>query len=147
MDGYETVRKLISDPVTARLPIIAVTASAFDEDKKIVAKSGFSGYVRKPFQPQDIFEILQEKLDLDFELAQSSSGAKKGTVTVGPQDIRALEEETKTELRTALERGNMTRFKALLNKIAPTAPELAAAMSEMAGRYEYDRLTELLGGK
>ena len=145
MDGFETMRKLISDSATANLPVIAVTASAFDEDKKIVAQAGFCGYVRKPFQPQDIFEILQEKLDLDFELSQSSSHAKNGPVKISPQDMRTLDEPTKSEMRTALERGDMTRFKALLNKIAPTFPELAEAMSKMAGRYEYDRLTELLG--
>ena len=61
--------------------------------------------------------------------------------------MMALTSATKSEFLTALERGDMTRFKALLKRIASTSPELAAAMADMANRYDYDRLHELLIGR
>jgi CheY-like chemotaxis protein len=145
MDGDEAARRLIENPATANIPVIAVTASAFEEDKRIVANAGFAGYVRKPFRPQDIYAILQAKLGLDFELTQPAPRSQKAGATLDRQAMRALDEPTKAELRAALDRGNMTQFKALLARIEPSEPEIAESLSEIVSRYDYDRLHELLG--
>jgi CheY-like chemotaxis protein/anti-sigma regulatory factor (Ser/Thr protein kinase) len=144
MDGYEAARKISEDPATAQLPMIAVTASAFEEDKKTVMAAGFSGYVRRPFKPQEIFAILRSKLNLDFEPVPPASEEGNSAEPIGPQDMQRLDAETKESLREALERGNIRQFRTMLEKVALTEPELAASLSELARTYNYDRLGELL---
>ena len=51
MDGYETARELLADPVTARIPIIAVTAYAMAGDRAKALAIGFRDYIEKPYDP------------------------------------------------------------------------------------------------
>ena len=48
MDGFEATRRLRSDPAYSRIPIIALTASVMEEDKKRCTDAGMNGYVPKP---------------------------------------------------------------------------------------------------
>ena len=49
MDGYEAVRELLADPVTAGIPIIAVTAYAMTGDRTKALALGFRDYIEKPY--------------------------------------------------------------------------------------------------
>ena len=59
MDGYESTRRIreLDDPVLSSIPILAMTANAFDEDRRIAASCGMDGFISKPI---DIEEVIQE---------------------------------------------------------------------------------------
>lgn len=62
MNGYEAtaqIRKL-----SATIPIIAITAYAFPEDKKRILDSGFNGYLCKPINFRELRSKIQETLQL-----------------------------------------------------------------------------------
>ena len=64
MDGYEatkTIRKL-EDQKLAAIPIIAMTANAFEEDRQEALKSGMNGHIAKPINVDTLFDILEEVL-------------------------------------------------------------------------------------
>ena len=66
MDGYRTTEEIRSLPdKRAQIPIVAMTANVFDEDKKKAYEAGMNGYKAKPIDTKAIFstlgEILQEK--------------------------------------------------------------------------------------
>jgi two-component system cell cycle response regulator DivK len=48
MDGMAAVRELKRDPVTAKIPVIAVTASAMPLERDAILRAGFDGYQPKP---------------------------------------------------------------------------------------------------
>ena len=50
MDGYEATRRIraLDNPELARIPIIAVTANAFEEDRMAALDAGMDGHVAKP---------------------------------------------------------------------------------------------------
>lgn len=52
IDGYELARRLTSEPETATIPIVAVTALAMDGDRRTVEAAGFCGYISKPIDPE-----------------------------------------------------------------------------------------------
>ena len=54
IDGFETCRRLKSDPVTASLPIIMLTARGEEEDKVRGLDVGADDYVTKPFSPKEL---------------------------------------------------------------------------------------------
>ena len=68
VDGYEAT-KMIRKDLKLELPIIALTANAFPEDKRRVKKAGMNGFISKPFEPKDLFNELKRVLDLDSTLA------------------------------------------------------------------------------
>ncbi len=65
MDGYEATRQIraMDDPELANIPIIAMTANAFDEDKKEALNAGMNGHIAKPIDIPVLLEVLHEILN------------------------------------------------------------------------------------
>jgi len=60
IDGFEATRILKADPATRRIPIIALTAHAMDEDRQRARNSGCDGFLAKPIAPRRVVsEILR----------------------------------------------------------------------------------------
>ena len=49
-----------SHPLAAAIPIIAMTANAFDEDRRIAAENGMNGFISKPVVIEKLFETLSQ---------------------------------------------------------------------------------------
>jgi len=59
MDGYEATRTLRGSPRGREVPIIAMTAHAFDTERQRCADAGMVDYVPKPFDPQRLIAALR----------------------------------------------------------------------------------------
>ena len=61
MDGYEATRRIrmLDHPALASIPIVAMTANAFDEDRKAAAECGMNGFISKPINVEEIIQVLQ----------------------------------------------------------------------------------------
>lgn len=64
MDGYEASQKIRSTgrPDLQELPIIAMTANAFAEDKEQALEAGMNGHVSKPIDLRELYRILEKYL-------------------------------------------------------------------------------------
>lgn len=64
MDGYAAARAIRALPNAekAGLPIVAMTANAFDEDRQNAEKAGMNGHLSKPFDMRQLLTMLREKL-------------------------------------------------------------------------------------
>jgi len=54
VDGWEATRRLKADPLTAHIPIIALTAHAFASDRAKAEEVGCDGYLAKPIEPRRV---------------------------------------------------------------------------------------------
>ena len=62
MDGYEAIASLRTNPRTASLPIVAVTAQAMPGDREKCLAAGANAYVSKPVNVDLLFNILDDHL-------------------------------------------------------------------------------------
>ena len=64
MDGYEATRRIRALPDTkkAALPIVAMTANAFEDDRKNALRAGMNGHIAKPLDIQKLFQVFSELL-------------------------------------------------------------------------------------
>ena len=64
MDGLRATQHIrrLADKARADIPIIAMTANAFDEDKNNAFKAGMNGFVPKPIELENLFEELERIL-------------------------------------------------------------------------------------
>ena len=64
MDGYTATRQIraLDDPARATLPILAMTANAFDEDRRNALESGMNGFLSKPIVIGDLVQELHKIL-------------------------------------------------------------------------------------
>ena len=65
MDGYEASRAIraLEDERLAAVPIVAMTANAFEEDKQAALDAGMNGHLAKPFDVDELFEMLASVID------------------------------------------------------------------------------------
>ena len=64
MDGYTATRQIraLDDPALAKIPILAMTANAFDEDRRRAMESGMTGFLSKPIVIGDLVQELRKIL-------------------------------------------------------------------------------------
>ena len=63
MDGYTATQRIRDlDDSRAEIPIIAMTANAFDEDRKKALEYGMDGFLSKPIVMEELISTLQDNL-------------------------------------------------------------------------------------
>ena len=72
MDGLEATRRIrrLNNPQQASIPILAMTANAFNEDRDIALEAGMDGFLSKPIDVEELIRTLQRVF----------SGARKASV-------------------------------------------------------------------
>ena len=64
MDGYEATRQIrkLKNPETANIPIVAITANAFEEDRQKALEAGMNEHVAKPIDLARLLEVVKKVL-------------------------------------------------------------------------------------
>ena len=64
MDGHEATRRIraLENPELAKVPIVAMTANAFDEDRRAAKDCGMNGFISKPINMQEVIQALRDNL-------------------------------------------------------------------------------------
>ena len=62
IDGIEALGRLRGDPVTQRIPVLAVTASVMTEDRQKILTAGFDGMQTKPIHIKDFLQAVGDAL-------------------------------------------------------------------------------------
>jgi two-component system, cell cycle response regulator DivK len=63
MNGIDALGVLRSDAATARIPVVAVTASVMQQDRKLITEAGFDGYIGKPINLKEFLETVRSMLE------------------------------------------------------------------------------------
>jgi len=59
MDGWEVLKHLKADAITAPIPVLIFTAYELDPGKRDTVRDETSGLVRKPFEPEELVDIVR----------------------------------------------------------------------------------------
>lgn len=75
IDGYQATKIIrgLSDPQKAAVPIVALTANAFKDDKDRFMEAGFNDYISKPFTEKKLFNVIKFLLGLTANLKSKKS--------------------------------------------------------------------------
>ena len=63
MNGIDALKVLRADAATARIPVIAVTASVMQQDRNLITQAGFDGYIGKPLNLKEFLETVKRLLE------------------------------------------------------------------------------------
>ncbi|HCW93838.1 MAG TPA: hypothetical protein DHM44_09170 [Flexistipes sinusarabici] len=146
MDGYQAARKIKSTYKGKDVPVIAVTASVFEDKKQDVISAGMDEYLRKPFRPEELFAVLKNVLDLDYNYSDSSESKQRKSAKrqVTAEDISSLPEELIIGMKEAVENGDTAKLKDYISKAEEIDAETGSGLRLLADRYNYDKLLKLL---
>jgi CheY-like chemotaxis protein len=145
MDGYEATRRIKATEAGRDTPVIAVTASAFKDAKEEILATGVSAYLRKPFQPEELYEALRECLGLHYVYAEEPvrDAPRPGRVVLTPESLAALPRDKVAAMGRAVEQGDMGRLRELIDGVETLDPAAAAGLRALAEAYDYEALGRL----
>ena len=128
------------------IPIIAITASAFDEQRPEVLASGCDEMVIKPFQAHEIFEVMGRHLDIEYIYEPKSEAApdRMREVELTAAMLADLPDELLQELRQATLALNRENALEVIARIADQAPGVATGLKELVANYQMVELRDLL---
>jgi len=143
MDGYEATRQIRRLDGGAAVPIVALTASAFEEDRAAIKAAGCSDMVRKPLEADHLFEILAQRLGVVFRYADAPVEA--AVVEPAGTGLEALPEAIRQRLHRAAETLDGEAVHAIADAVAADHPEAAQSIRRLADAYRFDALFQTGG--
>jgi CheY-like chemotaxis protein len=142
LDGYQATR-LIKDSHGPETIVIAVTASAFEEERARVLEAGCDDFLRKPFSEADIYELMAKYLELQYVYEDLKPPVAAETAIFTPTDLADLPDDWVTELRQAASRGRTQELFSLIEQIDEPHHQLATTLQAMVSNYEFKQILDL----
>ncbi|MEG3439096.1 ATP-binding protein [Pannus brasiliensis CCIBt3594] len=152
MDGYTATREIrrLEGENRRETVIIALTASAFEEDRALVIAAGCDDFVRKPFQEETIWQKMAEYLGVLYIYAEDRED-RSIAPSIDPEPLRSslalMDRDWLDRLREAALECNDDRVIELAAEIPPEQAELSIGLQQLASQFLFDsiaRLTENL---
>jgi CheY-like chemotaxis protein len=140
MNGEEAARRVRQLPGGDKVKIVAVTASAFKEEREQMIASGIDEVVRKPFRFDEIYDSMTRFLGAKFNYRGdiSRSNATPGRLT--PQRLRGISPANRGELRAALESLDRWRIDNAINRISEEDADLGEILIQLVEEFDYPHI-------
>ncbi|WP_437713360.1 ATP-binding protein [Sorangium sp. So ce448] len=146
LDGYEAASRIKASARGHETVVVAMTASAFEQNRALAAEAGCDDFVSKPFRDADILGLLTKHLGARFEYEERAAepGAAQGAQAVDLARAAAgLPAALRKDLRRAATRLDAKAVQATLDRFRPEDADLAGAVAELARGYRFDSILAL----
>jgi PAS domain S-box-containing protein len=148
MNGYEATRRIKLTDRGKKTPIVVLTASSFDEEKKNEIAGFIQGYIRKPFHEEELFAVIGDILGIEYnyedEMDSPSPGNGVDGVGMSDQDLAGLPDPLLEKMRSALAVADFNLVAELIGSIDAHHSALARRLSLLAGKYDFEGLKKAL---
>lgn len=144
MDGYEATRKIRQRPGGDRLPIVALTANAFKEQKTQMLDSGCDDVIAKPFQEHEIFETMAHYLEIEYVYDKELKLEMRADADLAPAMLAGLPELLLRDLDKATLTLNLDATREVVERIAEQAPDTARQLLVLSQELDFASIRKLL---
>ncbi|MBW4684010.1 MAG: response regulator [Komarekiella atlantica HA4396-MV6] len=154
MNGFEATQHIKTTGGSQAPVIIALTGSAFEEDRMTALSMGFDDFVRKPFQTTVIFEKMAEYLGVRYVYAdeldnqENSEGAAwlsnaSFTPMLTVTDLGVMPSDWIDQLHQAALRINAKEILKLIEQIPEQYDHLVKALTDLVNRFCFEEIIAL----
>jgi signal transduction histidine kinase/CheY-like chemotaxis protein len=157
MDGYEATRRIKSTTRGQATVIVALTASALEEDRVIILSEGCDAYIRKPFREEEIFNALELHLGVRFSYKELTPEELLEHMTSGDrqlpelrtrsellQSLEGLPESWISDLEQATILGDLGSLETVIYRIQDKDAALADVLANLARNFNHDGILKLI---
>jgi PAS domain S-box-containing protein len=147
MDGIEATKAIRQLPSGQEVKIVAVTASAFMEQRNEMMAAGMNDFVRKPYRFNEIYDSLSRQLGVQYRYAETRPAKETAVVALTADMLAVLPQALRDELKAALESLMGDRIEAALEQIKPYDEVLHKTLSRLVENYDYPSILKELQAK
>lgn len=154
MNGYDATKRIRElegqeqSDGRRRTCVMAVTASAFAQERSAILEAGCDDYVSKPFRNATIFEKMAEHAGVRFVYGQSAVNAEraKETPSAFTQDrLKQLPTDLVERLNRAVVQGDIEQAFAVTEEIVEIDADLGSELRSLVRSYRFDDILERVG--
>ena len=147
MDGYEATKQIKQTPEGKETIIIALTASAFDEQRQIILSAGCNDLICKPFREEVLFEKIANHLNLRYIYEEENSSTSFCAPTLlkslTTEDFSVMPTDWVVELHRSALCVDDNRILELIEQIPETEANLANALRDLVDNFRIDIIIDL----
>ncbi|MCC3431873.1 MAG: PAS domain S-box protein [Microcoleus sp. PH2017_04_SCI_O_A] len=147
MDGYAATKLIKQTPEGKETIIIALTASAFDEQRHIILSAGCDDFICKPFREEVLFEKIAHHLNLRYiyeeENSSTSGSAPQLLKSLTAEDLSVMPRDWVVDLYQAALCVDDNRILQLIEQIPETEANLANALKDLVENFRIDIIIDL----
>ncbi|MES9941885.1 MAG: response regulator [Candidatus Thiodiazotropha sp. 6PLUC2] len=143
MDGTQATRRIRQLPNGREVKIVAVTASAFADQRREIVAAGMDDYVSKPYRAIEIYDCLSRHLGVKYLYADKPEPQQQ-SLTLTPEMIKVLPEALLKELREALLNLEPGRIYAAIQQVESYDKTLQQTLSRLAVQFNYPAILQAL---
>jgi PAS domain S-box-containing protein len=148
MDGYEATKR-IKTAIDSPPVVIALTGSAFEEDRIVALSTGCDDFVRKPFRAEVIFEKMAEYLEVKYiyatEEAKLPTQPQSADISVNDLSNAIIQMSPKwvEQLHQAARRVNSKHILQLIEEIPSSHTALANTLTNLVNDFCFEEIINL----
>ncbi|HIK13199.1 MAG TPA: response regulator [Oscillatoriaceae cyanobacterium M33_DOE_052] len=152
MDGYEATKQIKATREGKFTPIIALSASAFEEERAAIFAAGCDDFASKPLQEGEILTKMAAHLGVRYIYEEptfmgtspsSPDHPEVATISLKPEDLAELPSELVVQLHQAAVSVNAEQIFGLLEQIPADRAPLGAAIANLVNDFRFDIIIDL----
>lgn len=140
MNGLEATRK-IRKKFGNGIRIVGLSASIFEEDRKCVLAEGCDDFIRKPFEREEIFDVMSRQLGVRYETETCMDGTANRPAV--PETPVSLPEALRDDIRRAAEAFDPVSTMSAVECLCELKVPAAESLKYLAENYDFDKILEL----
>jgi len=148
MNGVDAARHIRALDGGQEVRIVAVSASAFANERSEVLAAGLDDFVLKPYLPDEVFECLARHLRIRYRRAEAPLALpSEPAAALRPEDLEALPEQLRKELANVTLTLEPGRIAEVIEHIAEQNGPLGIVLAGLARRFAYTAIRNAAEGR
>ncbi|MFS8119685.1 MAG: response regulator, partial [Microcoleus sp.] len=145
MDGYTVTKRIREHPNGQETFIIALTASAFEEEREKALMAGCDDFMSKPFQEGLVFDKLAQHLGVEYIYTVVGKNSQKlGVDYLSPEELAVMSSQWLEEMYQAAYDVDFEVMNELIKQIPASQSTLSSALIDCVNNFKYDQVMELI---
>ena len=144
MDGQEAIRTIRAMPDGKDTKIIAVTASAMDDNRQELMDVGADDFIGKPFREAEMFQKIHDHLGVEYVYAEPPpEGAREDEAELTRESLAGWPRDLIDPMRDAVTSADLDQLLAMIQEVEARDPRVAARLRRLAESFQYQKLLDL----
>jgi PAS domain S-box-containing protein len=144
MDGHEAIRRIRAMAGGGDPKIIAVTASAMDENRKALMEIGADDFISKPFREAELFQKIHALVGVEYVYAeQLETAVEEEAAELTPESLAGWPQDLIDPMREAVISADLDQLLGKIQEVEAHDPHIAHGLRRLAENFEYQKLLDL----
>lgn len=145
IDGYEATKRIKAQAQGKNTTIIALTASAFEEEKVEILSAGCDDFMRKPFKESELLTKIGQYLNINYlyEEKTAQSQSQELLLELTRESLTIMPQQWRLQLYEAAAQVDNQEIFQLLSEIPDDYQSLAKGLADLAEQFRCDKIIDL----